>query len=149
MIQILNHLINLMNYLVNDMKHVEVVCAIIKNDNEEIFCCKRGPGRALEGFWEFPGGKVEANETHEQTIVREIKEELLSDIEPIRYIGVSNHEYSDLEKPFSITMYAYECKLIQGELRLTEHTEKKWVKKEGLKELDFAPADRPILDMIK
>ena len=149
MTQILNHLINLMNYLVNDMKHVEVVCAIIKNDNDEIFCCKRGPGRALEGFWEFPGGKVEANETHEQTIVREIKEELLSDIEPIKYIGVSNYEYSDLEKPFSITMYAYECKLIQGELRLTEHTEKKWVKKEGLKELDFAPADRPILDMIK
>ncbi len=131
------------------MKHVEVVCAIIKNDKDEIFCCKRGPGRALEGYWEFPGGKVEANETHEETIVREIKEELLSIIEPIKYIGLSNHEYSELEKPFSITMYAYECKLIQGELRLTEHTEKKWVKKENLKELDFASADRPILDLIK
>ena len=46
-------------------------------------------------------------------------------------------------------MYAYECKLIQGELRLTEHTEKKWVKKEDLKKLNFAPADRPILGMIK
>ena len=131
------------------MKHVEVVCAIIKNDKDEIFCCKRGPGRALEGYWEFPGGKVETNETHEETIVREIKEELLSIIEPIKYIGLSNYEYSNLEKPFSITMYAYECKLIQGELRLTEHTEKKWVKKENLKELDFAPADRPILDLIK
>lgn len=131
------------------MKHVEVVCAVIRNDKNEIFCCKRGPGRALEGYWEFPGGKVEANETHEETIVREIKEELLSIIEPIKYIGLSNHEYSELEKPFSITMYAYECKLIQGELRLTEHTEKKWVKKENLKELDFASADRPILDLIK
>ena len=131
------------------MKHVEVVCTIIKNDKDEIFCCKRGPGRALEGYWEFPGGKVEVNETHEETIVRKIKEELLSIIEPIKYIGLSNHEYSNLEKPFSITMYAYECKLIQGELRLTEHTEKKWVKKENLKELDFAPADRPILDLIK
>ena len=130
------------------MKHVEVVCAVIRNDNNEIFCCRRGPGRALEGFWEFPGGKVEAHETHEQTIVREIKEELLSDIEPIRYIGVSNYEYTELEKPFSITMYAYDCKLIQGELRLTEHTEKKWVKKEDLKRVNFAPADRPIVEMI-
>ena len=58
------------------MKHVEVVCAVIKNENGEFLCCKRGPGRALEGFWEFPGGKVKPNETHEQTIIREIKEEL-------------------------------------------------------------------------
>ena len=131
------------------MKHVKVVCAVIKNENGEIFCCKRGPGRALEGYWEFPGGKVEANEKYEETIVREIKEELKTIIEPIKYIGSSNHEYNDLEKPFSITMYAYECRLIQGELRLTEHTEKKWVKKEDLTKLDFAPADRPIVQMIK
>ena len=131
------------------MKHVEVVCAVIRNDKNEIFCCKRGPGRALEGYWEFPGGKVEANETHEETIVREIKEELKTLIEPIKYIGVSNHEYTDLEKPFSITMYAYECKLIQGELELTEHTEKKWVNKKELNSLMFAPADLPIVNMIK
>ena len=130
------------------MKHVEVVCAIIRNKNNEIFCCKRGPGRALEGYWEFPGGKVEANETHEETIVREIKEELESDIKPLKYIGVSNYEYTDLEKPFSITMYAYDCELISGELKLTEHTEKKWVKNEDLNKLDFAPADRPIVKMI-
>ena len=46
-------------------------------------------------------------------------------------------------------MYAYECKLIQGELRLTEHTEKKWVKKENINVLEFAPADRPIVELIK
>ncbi len=130
------------------MKHVEVVCAIIKNDKGEIFCCKRGPGRSLEGYWEFPGGKVEEHETHEETIVREIKEELLSDIEPIKYIGVSNYEYTNLDKPFSITMYAYECKLIKGELRLTEHTEKKWVSEEELLELKFAPADVGIISML-
>lgn len=131
------------------MKHVEVVCAVIRNDKNEIFCCKRGPGRALEGFWEFPGGKVEANESHEDTIVREIKEELKSEIEPIRYIGVSNHEYIDLEHPFSITMYAYECRLIKGELELTEHTEKKWVNVKDLKMINFAAADLPIVEMIK
>ncbi len=130
------------------MKHVDVVCAVIKNDKGEIFCCKRGPGRALDGFWEFPGGKVESNETHEETIVREIKEELKTTIEPLKYIGVSNHEYTDLEKPFSITMYAYECKLIEGELELTEHTEKKWVKVADLKNINFAAADLPIVKLI-
>ena len=131
------------------MKHVEVVCAVIRNDSNEIFCCKRGPGRALEGYWEFPGGKVEANETHEETIVREIREELKTTIEPIKYIGVSNYEYKDIEKPFSITMYAYECRLIQGELELTEHTEKKWVNVDDLKSINFAAADLPIVKMIK
>jgi 8-oxo-dGTP diphosphatase len=130
------------------MKHVEVVCAVIRNYEGKIFCCKRGPGRALEGYWEFPGGKVEANETHEQTIVREIKEELKTTIEPLKYIGVSNHEYKDLEKPFSITMYAYECRLIEGELELTEHTEKKWVKVEDLKNINFAAADLPFVKLI-
>lgn len=131
------------------MKHVEVVCAVIKNNNGEIFCCKRGPGRALEGYWEFPGGKVEANETHEETIKREIKEELKTIIEPIKYIGKSYYEYKELEKPFSITMYAYECKLIEGNLELTEHTEKRWLKKDGLANLKFAAADLPIIDLIK
>lgn len=130
------------------MKHVEVVCAVIRNDEGKIFCCKRGPGRALDGFWEFPGGKVEPNETHEETIVREIKEELKTTIKPLKYIGVSKHEYTDLEKPFSITMYAYECKLIEGELELTEHTEKKWVKVEDLKNINFAAADLPIVKLI-
>ena len=130
------------------MKHVEVVCAVIKNDNGEIFCCKRGPGRALDGYWEFPGGKVESHETHEETIIREIKEELNSVIEPIKYLGVSNHEYKDLDKPFSITMYAYECKLIEGELTLSEHTEKQWVKVSQLDKVNFAPADLPIVELI-
>jgi len=128
----------------NNMKHVEVVCALIENKNNEIFCCKRGPGRALEGYWEFPGGKVEEHETHEQTIVREIKEELKSDIEPLEYIGKSYYEYTNMApyKDFSITMYAYRCKLINGSLELTEHTAKKWVKKEDMDANDFAPADR-------
>ena len=131
------------------MKHVEVVCAVITNNNGEIFCCKRGPGKPLSGFWEFPGGKVEQNETHEQTIVREIKEELKTNIEPIKYLGKTYCEYNELEKPFSITLYAYECKLIDGELKLTEHTEKKWVCTTKLSELLFAKADLGIIELIK
>ena len=126
------------------MKHIEVVCALIENAKGETFCCKRGPGRALEGYWEFPGGKVEEHETHEQTIVREIKEELKSSIEPIEYIGKSYYDYTNLApyKDFSITMYAYRCKLVSGELELTEHTDKKWVKISDMNKEEFAPADR-------
>ena len=121
------------------MKHVEVVCALIENEEGKIFCCKRGPGRALEGYWEFP-----AHETHEETIVREIKEELKSDIIPLEYIGVSNYTYPDMPpyKGFSITMYAYRCKLVKGNLELTEHVEKAWKTKDEMKNMNFAEADK-------
>lgn len=131
------------------MKHVEVVCAIIINDNNEVFVCKRGPGRALEGYWEFPGGKLEANETLEETIVREIKEELDSDILPIKYIGKNYHEYTNIDKPFSITIYGYICKLVKGNLTLSEHTAKEWVNVNELDKVDFAEADKLFINMIK
>lgn len=129
------------------MKHYEVVCALIENSEGKIFACKRGTGRALEGKWEFPGGKVEAHESHEQTIVREIKEELDSVIEPLEYIGESTFEYANVlpYEPFSITLYAYRCKLISGNLDLNEHTDYIWMKKEDLRRLNFAEADRPFL----
>lgn len=130
------------------MKHIEVVCAVIRNEAGKIFCCKRGPDRALANKWEFPGGKIEPNETKEQALVREIKEELKSDVNVIRYIGVSNHEYTDLENPFSITMYAYLCKLINGNLELTEHIDSCYASVEEMKLMDFAAADIPLLKMI-
>lgn len=134
------------------MKHVEVVCAVIAKDNK-IFCCRRGPGRALEGKYEFPGGKVEIGETQEAAIIREIKEELESDIKPIKYIGTSNHIYTDDEvapfKGFEITMHAYLCDLISGCLKLKEHTDFKWLSKEELDSVDWAEADKPIVEMLK
>ena len=129
------------------MKHVEVVCALIENDEGKIFCCKRGPGRSLEGYWEFPGGKVEENETHEETIIREIKEELKYDIIPLEYLGVSNYTYKNMAPydDFSITMYGYRCKLIKGNLELTEHIDKAWKTKEEMKQMNFAEADKPFI----
>ena len=130
-----------------NMKHIKVVCALIENAEGKIFCCKRGPGRALEGFWEFPGGKVEETETYEETIVREIKEELNSIIEPIEYVGVSHHIYDDMPpyKGFEITMYGYRCKLISGNLETTEHTESRWCTFEEMHNMNFAAADLPFI----
>lgn len=115
----------------------------------KVFCCKRGPGRALANKWEFPGGKIERNETKGEALVREIKEELKSDIEVIRYIGTSNYEYTDLEKPFSITMYAYLCKLINGNLELTEHIDSCYASIDEMKVMDFAAADIPFINYLK
>lgn len=130
------------------MEHVEVVCAIIENDKDEVFICKRGAGRQLEGKWEFPGGKVEANESHEQTIIREIKEELNSIVDPYEYIGKVNYEYKNIEKPFSITLYGYRCVLLNGKLELSEHTASKWINKKDLSTVDFSDADKPFIDLI-
>lgn len=130
------------------MKHVEVVCAVIKN-NDKYFCCQRGPGRALAYKWEFPGGKIEAHETQEHAIIREIKEELDSDIEVVKYLGTVNHKYLDIEKPFEITMHAYLCSLSNGTLELSEHIDSKYATVEEMKKMDFAEADKPILDMIE
>ena len=131
------------------MKNVEVVCALIQNEKDEIFCCQRGPGRALAYKWEFPGGKIEPRETKEEALIREIKEELKSDIEIIRYIGVSKHVYTDLENPFSITMYAYLCRLINGDLELTEHIDSCYSNVDEMKKMDFAAADIPIISLLK
>ena len=92
--------------------------------------------------------KIEQNETQEEALIREIKEELKSDIEVIRYIGVSNHEYTDLDKPFSITMYAYLCKLINGDLELTEHIDSCYADVNEMKLMDFAAADIPLINLI-
>ena len=132
------------------MKHFEVVCAIIENENGEIFISKRGPGRALQNKCEFPGGKVEENETHEETIIREIKEELNSKIKPIKYIGKSYYEYTNLSpyNDFSITLYSYLSKLVEGKLELSEHIDSKFVSLDKLTSFDFAEADKPLIKML-
>ncbi len=132
------------------MKHYEVVCAVIYNDKNEIFVARRGKGRALEGFFEFPGGKEEAGETKEEAIVREIKEELNADIKPIKYLGSSYYEYTNLDgyDAFSITLYAYKCKLISNTLTLSEHTEYKFVSLDELKNINLAMADIKLLEYL-
>ena len=102
----------------------------------------------MEGFWEFPGGKIEPNEAKEACIVREIKEELGATIRPIKYLGVSNYSYTNLDKPFSITLYGFLCELIEGELTLTEHVAKAWCTKEEIKKLKLAEADLAFIDLI-
>lgn len=126
------------------MKRVEVVAAVIEKDNK-IFCAQRNLAKSMGGKWEFPGGKIEIGESKEEALVREIKEELDSDIKVNKYLMTVEHDYPT----FHITMHAYLCTLVKGELTLKEHNDSVWLNKEELVNLDFADADKPIVDMIK
>lgn len=130
------------------MKTIDVVCAIIINDKDEVFCCRRGPGRSLEGKWEFPGGKIEEGELGHEALKREINEELNSVIKVGLYRGTFEHVYPEMGGKM-ISMKAYDCELVSGNHELSEHTDSKWLKLHELDTVEWAEADRPIVEVIK
>lgn len=125
------------------LKRVEVVAAVIQKDNK-IFCAQRNLSKSMGGKWEFPGGKIEVGETREDALVREIKEELDSDIVVDKYLMTVEHDYPT----FHITMHAYLCTLVKGELILNEHNDSTWLSKDELLNLDWAEADKPIVNKL-
>jgi len=125
------------------MKNVEVVAAVIIK-NGLIFCAQRCDKGEVGLKWEFPGGKIEQNETKEDAIKREIFEELDSEISVDSFIGTFKHQYNT----FHITMHVFKCSLLKGNLYIKEHIASKWVKKEELRNIDFAPVDVYVLDKI-
>lgn len=132
------------------MNYYNVACAIIENDNGEIFCCKIGHGRPLEGMWEFPGGKIGECEKPQDALKREIKEKLKSEIEVINLLGFSNYKYTEGYDDFLINLIGFKCRLISGNLELAEYAESKWVNKCDLFNIsnDFIEADKPFLKRI-
>lgn len=124
--------------------HYEVVCAVIRKDNL-VFCCRRKGEGECAYKWEFPGGKIEPNETKEEALHREIKEELDCSITINNYLTTINHEYNT----FKVTLHVYLCSLISKEPSLKVHKEAIWISVKELKNLDFLEADYMFLDMIK
>ena len=120
---------------------IQVVGAAIINEKGEVLCAQRGYG-SLIGQWEFPGGKVEAGETDQVALAREIKEELNIDIEVEELIDENYNEYSDK----NINLKVYRCKYISGEINDTEHQALGWKKPTEMESLDWAEADQPIVE---
>ena len=130
------------------MKTITVSAAVILRTNpqtnkKEIFATQRGYGEYKDS-WEFPGGKLEPGESPEQCIVREIKEELATQIKAEKLIGVVDYDYPD----FHLTMHCILCSVIFGDLKLLEHEAARWLNKDNLYDVEWLPADKLILDKI-
>lgn len=125
------------------MKTVKVVAAIIIKDGK-VFATQRGYGEFKDG-WEFPGGKVEAGETPEEALAREIKEELDTEISVNRYFTDIEYDYPN----FHLSMGCYFCSVLSGRLTLLEHENAAWLAADDLNSVAWLPADLSIIPKLK
>jgi len=126
------------------MKQVEVVVAIIHDDEGRIFATQRGYGD-YKGGWEFPGGKMEAEETSEEALKREIWEELETRITVERWVQTVEYDY-----PAShLKMHCFMCHVESGTLTLKEHEAARWLAKKLLASVAWLPADRKVVETLK
>ncbi len=125
------------------MKEIHVAAAVIVKGGR-IFATQRGYGEFKDG-WEFPGGKVESGETPEQALVREIREELNTEIAVDEYLDTVETDYPK----FHLSMRCYLCHVKEGHLELLEHEAARWLDAGHLEDVDWLPADRTIIGKIK
>lgn len=129
--------------MVARMKTIEVVAAIIHDSNDRIFATQRGYGD-MKGGWEFPGGKVEAGESLENALKREILEELETRIQIERLVTTVEYDYPK----FHLKMHCYLCNIESGNLTLKEHEAAKWLKLSDIYTVDWLPADKAVVDLL-
>ena len=124
------------------MKTIEVVAAIIIKDGQ-VFATQRGYGE-WQGWWEFPGGKMEAGESPQEALRREIKEELDADVSVGELLETVEWDYPN----FHLTMHCFVCSLLSESLHLNEHEAATWLSRETLRSVKWLPADEILLDKI-
>ena len=124
------------------MKTIEVVAAIIIKDSQ-VFATQRGYGE-FQGWWEFPGGKMEAGESPQEALKREIREELDADVLVKELLETVEWDYPN----FHLTMHCFICSLLSGSIHLNEHEAATWLTHATLKSVKWLPADEILLDKI-
>lgn len=125
------------------MKKIRVVAAIII-EGDKVFTTQRGYGE-FKGGWEFPGGKIESNETPQEALIREIREELETEIEVGKLLHTVEYDYPE----FHLSMDCFICKIKSGDLVLKEHEAAKWLTKETLDSVEWLPADLGLIPIIE
>jgi 8-oxo-dGTP diphosphatase len=126
-------------------KLIKVVAAIIENEQQEILCALRSPQMSLPNMWEFPGGKVEANEDIYSALAREIDEELNCKIETFKDVFNDNtHDY----ETFIINLLSIKSRIVDGNPVPSEHSKLIWLKREDMDSLQWAPADIPAVKQL-
>ena len=126
-----------------EKKTIKVAAAIIRKD-KKVLATQRGYG-GYKDWWEFPGGKIEPGETSEAALVREIKEELDSEIEVEQYLTTVEHDYPE----FHLSMDCYWCNVKSGKLTLIEHEAAKWLPLDNLHQVNWLPADVKVVEAIE
>ena len=126
----------------NQRKTIEVVAAVIC-DGERVFATQRGYGE-WKDWWEFPGGKMEPGETPEAALMREIREELATEIVVGPLLTTVEHDYPK----FHLIMYCYLCRVGSGKLTLLEHEAARWLLRSELDSVEWLPADEPVARMV-
>lgn len=126
------------------MKRIEVVAAIIHDGQGRVLATQRGYGE-MKGGWEFPGGKTELGETHEQALKREIWEELEATIKVERLVQTVEWDYPH----FHLTMHCFWCSVESGSLTLKEHESARWLTLTDIDTVDWLPADRAVVETLK
>ena len=128
------------------MKEILAIGIALINEQNKILIARRPAHKALPLKWEFPGGKVEENESFEACIIREIKEELNLDIVPINYIGEESFQYDYA----NVTLHLYTGKIISNlPMQLNVHIEARWVNVQELSQYDFPALDLPFLKKLE
>ncbi|SMF90181.1 mutator mutT protein [Paenibacillus uliginis N3/975] len=122
---------------------IEVAAAIIENDQGQLLIARRRAGKSQAGMWEFPGGKLEAGESPEACLKRELQEEMKIEIEPYAWFGSNDHYYGATH----IRLIAYKARFINGTIQLVDHDEFRWVERHELSDFIFAPADMKFVEM--
>lgn len=125
-------------------KKIHVVGAIIENEQKEILCALRGPEMTLPNYWEFPGGKIEQGESKEEALKREIQEELGCTIEVYEHIDDTTYEYEKV----IVRLETFMAKIVSGSPVVSEHAELKWMTRQELPSLNWAPADIPAIEKL-
>ena len=127
-----------------EVKQIEVVAAIIHDDEGRIFATQRGYGD-FKDWWEFPGGKIEPGETPEEALIREIREELSTEISVDEFLCTVDYDYPK----FHLTMHCFFCSLVSEALHLNEHEAARWLEQDELSGVQWLPADILVVKEIK
>lgn len=127
------------------MKIIKVVAAILQKE-DKILIARKKEGKPLAGYFEFPGGKIENGETPEESLIRELMEEMNIKIAIKEYVGESIYDYGNGKV---ISLLGYKSEIIDGEIKLSDHDRYEWVTLEEINNYKIAPADIPLIEKLK